>query len=324
MENTDGNNTGIGFEPGNGTGAECADGSRNAGTLYVVSTPIGNLGDLSPRALETLKNADLIAAEDTRTTAGLLEKCGLTGEKPKMLPSHKFNEGSASARIVGELLSGKDVALVTDAGTPCVSDPGFPVVRDAAAAGVAVTAVPGCCAAVAALSVSGFSALSFSFYGFLPRTAGEIRRVFARVSREYPATVVFYESPNRIGKTVSLLAECLPDSSVCLCNDLTKKFERVYRGSPSEVSAELESNPNAGKGEYVLVLSLPGKREGAEEQAGRGSISPEAALIDRMAKEGVSLRDAVRSLASEGNAPKSVWYDASLRLKKLLGNDEKI
>lgn len=279
------------------------------GLLSVVATPIGNLGDLSPRALEVLRDADLIAAEDTRTAAMLLQKYGVTGAK--MLPNHKFNEEAAAGKLVEELQCGKHVALITDAGTPCISDPGYVLVREAVRAGIPVTSVPGCCAAITAITVSGFSALSFGFYGFLPRTAGEIRKVFARVAGEYSTLAVFYESPNRIVKTVALLAECLPDCKVCLCNDLTKKFEKIYRGTPAEVLAELEANPNADKGEYVLVLETAARAETAES-----GLSPEAMLVDRMVRDGVGLREAVKLLAEEKKAPKGVLYDAGLRLKE--------
>ena len=282
-----------------------------SGLLSVVATPIGNLGDLSPRAVETLKEADLIAAEDTRTAAFLLEKYGITGAS--MLPNHKFNEESAAEKLVAELLAGKKVALITDAGTPCISDPGYLLVREAVRAGVQVTAVPGCCAAITAICVSGFSALSFAFYGFLPRTPGEIRKVFLRAQADHPTLSVFYESPNRIEKTVAILGECFPDAAVCLCNDLTKKFERVYRGTPAEVQSELAANPNAGKGEYVLVAELPKKQE-----KGENALSPEAALVDRMVKEDLPLRDAVKLLAEEKAFPKKELYDAGVRLKEKL------
>ena len=284
-----------------------------SGLLSVVATPIGNLGDLSPRATETLQNADLIAAEDTRTAAQLLERYGITGAK--MLPNHKFNEEVAASRLVEELQNGKKVALITDAGTPCISDPGYVLVREAVKAGIPVTSVPGCCAAITAITVSGFSALSFAFYGFLPRTPGDIRRVFSRVAGEYSTLAVFYESPNRIEKTVSLLAECIPGCRVCLCNDLTKKFERIYRGTPAEVASELAFNPNADKGEYVLVIELPA---GEEAEGGEEALSPEAMLVEKMVKDGISLKDAVRALADEKKASKSVLYDAGLRLKELL------
>ncbi len=286
-----------------GTEAAC-------GVLAVVGTPIGNLGDFSPRALEALKAADLIAAEDTRTTAQLLEHYGITGAH--LCPNHKFNERETADLLVSELQRGKQIALVTDAGMPCISDPGYLLVQAAAEAGVPVTVVPGACAAVAAVAVSGFNALSFSFYGFLPRTSGEIRKVLRRVAGEYSPLSVFYESPNRILHTVSLVGEVLPHASVCVCNDLTKRFERIYRGTPADVLYALRENPNVAKGEYVLLLYRapePAEKENAER------LSPEALLADRMAKEGLTVRDAIAALVREKAAPKSVLYDASLRLR---------
>ena len=286
--------------------------SEMTGTLFIVGTPIGNLGDMSPRAVETLQNADLIAAEDTRTAAMLLEKFGITGAK--ILPNHKFNEENAAYGFVQDLLQGKTIALVTDAGMPCVSDPGYLLVEAAVAAGVPVTAVPGPCAAVTAVAVSGFNALSFAFYGFLPRTAGDIRKVLRRVEKEYSPLSVFYESPNRIVDTVEIVGEVLPDFRVCVCNDLTKKFERIYRGTPREVLEQLKSNPNASKGEYVLLL----ERSKTEQKEDTAKLSPEALLVDRMVKDGVSAKEAVALLTAEKVLPKRELYDAALRLRELL------
>ena len=286
--------------------------SEMTGTLFIVGTPIGNLGDMSPRAVETLQNADLIAAEDTRTAAMLLEKFGITGAK--ILPNHKFNEGNAAYGFVQDLLQGKSIALVTDAGMPCVSDPGYLLVEAAVAEGVPVTAVPGPCAAVTAVAVSGFNALSFAFYGFLPRTAGDIRKVLRRVEKEYSPLSVFYESPNRITDTVELVGEVLPDFRVCVCNDLTKKFERIYRGTPEQVLEQLKSNPNASKGEYVLLL----ERSKTEQKEDTAKLSPEALLVDRMVKDGVSAKEAVALLTAEKVLPKRELYDAALRLRELL------
>jgi 16S rRNA (cytidine1402-2'-O)-methyltransferase len=286
--------------------------SEMTGTLFIVGTPIGNLGDMSPRAVETLQNADLIAAEDTRTAAMLLEKFGITGAK--ILPNHKFNEGNAAYGFVQDLLQGKTIALVTDAGMPCVSDPGYLLVEAAVAAGVPVTAVPGPCAAVTAVAVSGFNALSFAFYGFLPRTAGDIRKVLRRVEKEYSPLSVFYESPNRITDTVELVGEVLPDFRVCVCNDLTKKFERIYRGTPEQVLEQLKSNPNASKGEYVLLL----ERSKTEQKEDTAKLSPEALLVDRMVKDGVSAKEAVALLTAEKVLPKRELYEAALRLRELL------
>ena len=281
------------------------------GMLSVVGTPIGNLGDLSPRALETLQTADLIAAEDSRTTAQLLSQYGVTGVR--IVPCHKFNEREAANAVVDALLRGENAALVTDAGMPCISDPGYLLVQAAIEAGIQVTVVPGACAAVAAIAVSGFNALSFAFYGFLPRTAGEIRKVLRRVADEYAPLSVFYESPNRIAETVALVEEVLPEASVCVCNDLTKKFERIYRGSPTDVLRELRENPNVTKGEYVLLVYravVPEKEE--------AKLSPEALLVDRMVKDGLTPREAVSALAKERVAPKGVLYDAAVRLRTCL------
>ena len=286
--------------------------SEMTGTLFIVGTPIGNLGDMSPRAVETLREVDLIAAEDTRTAAMLLEKFGITGAK--ILPNHKFNEGNAAYGFVQDLLQGKSIALVTDAGMPCVSDPGYLLVEAAVAAGVPVTAVPGPCAAVTAVAVSGFNALSFAFYGFLPRSAGDIRKVLRRVEKEYSPLSVFYESPNRITDTVELVEEVLPDFRVCVCNDLTKKFERIYRGTPEQVLEQLKSNPNASKGEYVLLL----ERSKTEQKEDTAKLSPEALLVDRMVKDGVSAKEAVALLTAEKVLPKRELYDAALRLRELL------
>lgn len=294
------------------------DQKTETGCLVLVSTPIGNLGDMSPRGIEALADADAIAAEDTRTAALLLQRFGITGKR--MIPNHKFNEAASAEKLIAQMQSGARIALVTDAGTPCISDPGYLLVRKAAEAGIRVTARPGCCAAVTAVAVSGFNALSFSFYGFLPRTPGEIRDVFAEMAKAYSPLTVYYESPKRILRTLELLLETSPGSSVCLCNDLTKQFERIYRGKPEDVLAELSANPNAEKGEYVLLVN----REEAEKPDERPEIGPEGWLADRMVRFNESLRDAVHALASDTACPfgKKELYNASLCLKRAFGSDD--
>ena len=284
-----------------------------AGTLYVVATPIGNLGDLSPRAAEVLASVDLIAAEDTRTSGVLLDKLGIS--RQRLAAYHKFNEEESAAGLAALLREGKDLALITDAGTPCISDPGCVLVRAAAEAGVCVTAVPGASAVAAALSVSGFNTLSFSFYGFLPRRDGEIAGVFRRIRSEYARVAVFYESPRRIAASMKILCRELPGAGVCLCNDLTKKFERIYRGSPERVLAELSDNPAAEKGEYVLVLSLPPAEERAE---GPAPLPAEAALCLRLL-EGETVREAVEALAATGAYGKNELKRAGIRVKNRFG-----
>jgi 16S rRNA (cytidine1402-2'-O)-methyltransferase len=285
--------------------------SPHKGALHIVATPIGNLEDITLRALRILKEADVILAEDTRHTRGL---CTHYDIHTKLESYHIFNEHGKCASLVKRILNGEDIALVTDAGMPCVSDPGYLLVEAAVAAGVPVTAVPGPCAAVTAVAVSGFNALSFAFYGFLPRTAGDIRKVLRRVEKEYSPLSVFYESPNRITDTVELVGEVLPDFRVCVCNDLTKKFERIYRGTPEQVLEQLKSNPNASKGEYVLLL----ERSKTEQKEDTAKLSPEALLVDRMVKDGVSAKEAVALLTAEKVLPKRELYDAALRLRELL------
>ncbi|MDR3149985.1 MAG: 16S rRNA (cytidine(1402)-2'-O)-methyltransferase [Oscillospiraceae bacterium] len=220
--------------------------------LYVVATPLGNADDLSPRAAETLRGVDLILCEDTRTSFPLLKRHGI--ETP-LKSYHKFNE-RARADSIAELLSGgTNIALITDAGTPCISDPGAVLIDTAVSEGAEITAVPGPCAAIAALSISGFNAASFVFRGFLPRKKGQLAKVIRATLSEPSPVTVFYESPLRIIATAACMAEQIPDSRVCLCNDLTKPHERVYRGTPHQVLEELQANRNAAKGEYTIVLA---------------------------------------------------------------------
>jgi 16S rRNA (cytidine1402-2'-O)-methyltransferase len=220
--------------------------------LYVIATPIGNPADLSPRAVAALQAVSLILCEDTRTSFPLLREYGINAP---LRSYHKFNEQAAVGGVIAQLQSGGDVALITDAGTPCVSDPGYLLVKACAENGIAVTPIPGASALIAALSISGFNIVSFTFRGFLPRTEGKLRRVISDTLSEPSPVTVFYEAPHRILETVRVCAEEIPGSRLCLCNDLTKAHERIYRGTTAEVLEELSSNPNFAKGEYVMVLA---------------------------------------------------------------------
>jgi 16S rRNA (cytidine1402-2'-O)-methyltransferase len=226
------------------------------GTLYVVATPIGNCEDITARARRVLSDADIVAAEDTRTTKKLFSVLGI---RNRMAPYHKFNESGQSGFLVSEMLRGKSVALVSDAGTPCISDPGHALVAAAAAAGIEAVSVCGASSVVAALSVSGFNFVSFAFYGFFPREPKHIREALRRAGEGEIPVSVFFESPRRIEKTLRAIIgdEALSGAEICLCNDLTKLHERIYRGSPQAVLGELEGNPAAGKGEYTLVVRVP-------------------------------------------------------------------
>jgi 16S rRNA (cytidine1402-2'-O)-methyltransferase len=219
------------------------------GTLYLVATPIGNLEDITLRALRTLRECDVIAAEDTRHSGQLLRHFGIS--KP-LISYFKFNEARRSEEIIGRLSRGEKVALVTDSGTPGISDPGERVVRAALAAGLRVEPVPGPCALVAALTASGFPTEEFYFVGFLPHKAGARRKVLAAAG-SFAGTLVLYESPYRIEKLLGELNELWPERQVALARELTKKFEEFLRGSPAELINVLSQRKL--KGEFVVLVA---------------------------------------------------------------------
>ena len=218
-------------------------------TLYLVATPIGNLGDITLRALETLRNVDMIASEDTRKTGLLLKHFDI--QKPQ-LSFHEHNEQRAGQKILSLLLQGQSVAVVTNAGTPGVSDPGFTIVREAIEAGVAVTMIPGASAVVMALVLSGLPVHSFTFRGFPPRKSGARQRFFA-VDKDMPHTLVFYESPYRLAGFLEDAIAVFGDRPGALANDLTKLFEAVQRGALSELLSFAERTEP--KGEYTVVIA---------------------------------------------------------------------
>ncbi len=223
--------------------------------LYLVATPIGNLGDITLRALETLRAVDWVASEDTRTTGRLLKHYEIS--KPQ-IPFHEHNEDAAGARILGLLQEGQSVALVTDAGTPGIADPGFSLVRRALQAGIALTMIPGPAALVMAAVLSGLPAHSFIFRGFPPRKSGARRRFF-EADRTQPYTLIYYESPHRLAQTLQAALEVLGDRPAALCNDLTKLYERTERAPLSALLAQTAAAKL--QGEYVLVV---GGAEGSE------------------------------------------------------------
>ena len=215
--------------------------------LYMVATPIGNLSDISQRALETLRQADYIASEDTRKTGRLLAHFDI--KKPQ-ISFHEHNERRVVGRIIALLSQRKTVALVTSAGTPGICDPGFTLVRAALEAGVEVTMIPGPTALVVALVLSGLPTHSFTFRGFAPRKPGQRQR-FLAVDKDSPHTLIFYESPNRLRAFLADAIEVFGDRRAALAKELTKMFESVKRGALSELLAGLEEKP---KGEYVIVI----------------------------------------------------------------------
>jgi 16S rRNA (cytidine1402-2'-O)-methyltransferase len=218
------------------------------GTLYLVATPIGNLEDITLRALRVLKECDVVAAEDTRHTGHLLQHFGIS--KP-MLSYFQFNEAKRSEQILERLGGGQKVALVTDAGTPGISDPGTRVVRAALNAGFRVESVPGPCALVAALAASGLATDEFHFIGFLPHKSGQRRNRLTEL-QNIPGTLVFYESPYRVIKLLTELADLYGDRQVVLSRELTKKFEELKAGKPAELLTALENQ--SIRGEFVILV----------------------------------------------------------------------
>ena len=287
----------------------------NVGKLYIVATPIGNSRDMSPRGRDILSTVDIIAAEDTRRSMVLLGKLEI---RNRLVSNHKFNEYGKARWFVDEMLGGKSVAVITDAGTPCISDPGNELIRAAVEAGIDVIGVPGCCAAVTALSVSGFDLSSFLFYGFFPRENAERRKLLEKMRRADTRTFAFYESPKRIMDLVDFFIESEAGIRMCLCNDLTKLHEMSFRGSPSEVKDKLLAKGNYEKGEYAVVIEL---EESYLFTKTEHTVSAEAMLVDAMVSRGVSGRDAVAAvLADENNSySKNELKNALLNLKKLIG-----
>jgi 16S rRNA (cytidine1402-2'-O)-methyltransferase len=233
--------------------------------LYLVATPIGNLGDITLRALETLRAVDVVASEDTRKTGLLLHHFAI--KKPQ-IAFHEHNEQQAGAQIEALLLEGKSVALVTNAGTPGISDPGFTLVRRAIRAGISVTALPGPTGLIAALVLSGLPVHSFTFRGFPPRKP-QARRAFLTVDASAPHTLIFYESPYRLAAFLRDAVQVLGDRQAALANDLTKKFESVERGMLSDLAHAIEAK--SPKGEYIVVIA------GADDG---GTLSTQAGVAD--------------------------------------------
>ena len=279
--------------------------------LYVTATPIGNLNDFSPRGVETLKAADLIIAEDTRVTMKLGQVYGF---QMKMVSCHRHNE-TAQADALAERIAAEDLtaALVTDAGTPCISDPGNMVVSACAARGIPVIPVPGCSAGIAAVSISGFDAREFAFYGFLPREKKDIRAKLETIAQG-PKVAVLHESPFRITELTAIIAETLPGAKMTVCCDLTKLHEKTLRGTPVEVLEALKANEKTEKGEYCVVLDLHDTNPQKEEPAA-AEWPTEARIVEEM-KQGATLREAQERLIARGEKKNAV-KQAALTLKKL-------
>ena len=292
------------------------DEQNAVGTLYIVATPIGNSRDITERAREILTTADIIAAEDTRRSVVLLNKLGIRGNA--LSANHKFNEYGKARYFVEQLQQGKNVAVITDAGTPCISDPGNELIRAAVEEGIRVVGIPGCCAAVTALSISGFDLSTFLFYGFFPREAADRRRVLSMMRKGDTRTYAFYESPKRIMSAVEFFIEENAGIRLCLCNDMTKLHEMTFRGSPAEIREQLLRKGNYEKGEYAFIAEV------CEEYMLREVehiSSPEALLVDCMVRHDCTARDAIRLLLGDENNTysKNELYAAHLALKERFG-----
>ncbi len=275
-----------------------------SGTLYLVPTPIGNLGDISRRMAETLEQADFIAAEDTRVTVKLLNHLGL---KKPMVPYHRHNTGTGGQAILNRLQAGESCALVTDAGTPAISDPGEELVAQCGAAGVPVCAVPGPCALVTALAVSGQPTGRFTFEGFLAMNKKN-RKAHLESLRGEERTMIFYEAPHKLAATLQDLAVTFgEDRPLTLCRELTKLHEEVSRTTLGQAAAWY--GENTPKGEFVLVV------RGAEPlPEGETSLEDGLDMVDRLRGEGLSLRDAVKRAAKELGLSRNELYDAAVKL----------
>ena len=270
--------------------------------LVLCGTPIGNLDDMSPRAVAALRDADVIACEDTRRTRKLLSHFGLPGRDLVVL--NEQTERRKAPEVVAEIGRGRTVVLVSDAGMPGLSDPGYRLVRECIAAGIQVDVVPGPTAVVTALAVSGLPPGRFVFEGFLPRKAGDRRRRLASLAAE-PRTIVLFESPHRIAATLEDLRDVLGDRQVALARELTKLYEEVLRGALSEVAAALAEKPP--RGEITLVI------EGAVHQlGGEPSADQLAARARALMDEGVPRKDALARVAEEAGVSRRKVFDALL------------
>ena len=271
------------------------------GTLYLVGTPIGNLGDFSPRAIETLRSVDFIAAEDTRVTLKLLNHFEI---KKPLICYFEHNRAEMGEKLLSRLLGGESCALVTDAGMPAISDPGEDIVRQCAENGVTVAAVPGPSALVTALAMSGLPTQRFTFEGFLS-VSGKSRREHLESLKGEKRTMIFYEAPHKLLRTLQDFLDCFGDRDIALCRELTKVYEEVIRTTLSGAVARFTEMPP--KGEFVLVL------RGAVEPEGPVMTAEQAmAAVERYRGEGKSLKEACRLAAADTGFSKNVLYDLAL------------
>lgn len=274
------------------------------GTLYLCATPIGNLGDMTGRVITTLKEVDLIAAEDTRNSIRLLNYFEI---KTPMTSYHEYNKVEKARELVGQLLSGKNIALITDAGTPAISDPGEVLVSMCREAGIPVTSLPGCCACITALTVSGLSTRRFCFEGFLPGDKKEKQLVLEELKGE-TRTIILYEAPHHLKRTLKELYDTVGQRRITICRELTKKFETVYPTTLEEALDYYEENEP--KGEYVLVLEGKSRKEILREEQAQWetmSIEEHMAFYE---EQGMDRKAAMKKVAADRGVGKREIYQA--------------
>jgi 16S rRNA (cytidine1402-2'-O)-methyltransferase len=282
-------------------------------TLYVVATPIGNLRDITLRALDTLKSVDAIAAEDTRVSRKLLVHFGI---QSNLIPTHEHNEREAAQRLVALLSRGKSVALISDAGTPAISDPGAIVVAQVRAAGFRVVSVPGASAITTAIAAAGLQCASFCFHGFLPARKGEREKILAALKAQRELQV-FYEAPHRIVECIASIAAVFGgDRRIGIARELTKLFEQVHVCRLEEAVAWLEQNENHRRGEFVLLV------EGCPETAGTQGESNRQRVLEILLNE-LPLRQAVGLAAEITGEKRNALYELALKLKMESRDDKK-
>jgi len=281
--------------------------SSEHGKLYVVATPIGNLSDISFRAIETLKQVDLIAAEDTRHIKILLQHYGITN---KLVSLHQYNEEKASAGLLDKLLAGQSIALVSDAGTPLLSDPGMPLVKMVKDAGLDAVPIPGACALIAALSVAGLPVTRFSFEGFSPRTSSG-RKAFFLEKLSQTTTWIFYESSHRIMDSLKDMAKILPlDRQIVIARELTKLHETIVKTSLGNAINLVENNDNMRKGEFVIIV------DGVAIDKKEQTLSSEQEKILSILLQECSIKTAVDIAVKITGVRKKLLYQAALGMKK--------
>ena len=266
-----------------------------SGTLYVVATPIGNLEDISPRAVRILGEVDLIACEDTRHTRKLLDRYSIS--KP-LISYHEHNEQPRSAELLADLQAGKNIALVSDAGTPLIADPGYRLVEQARQRGIVVVPLPGPCAFIAALSASGFPTDSFLFHGFLPPKQGQRRKLLKEL-KTLEVTLVFYEAPHRILETLEDIAATLGERRVVLARELTKIHEEFLRGTPGELRAALVERPSI-KGEFTVMV--------ARGELPTSDDTPLDAAVEKLIESGIPRMEALKTVARQRGLSKRDVY----------------